>query len=270
MSNVLFRMVKGEDKAHFQSSEATPEVQLALVKGMFAAMGVQEPTPMIIKAEPISPFGEPTAPFAVEVNEECLKEKQRQEVEAAKAQVAAAAMTVVKEKVDDNRMGTSIAERLQAKQEDRRPKWQDSDVQFVKKELIKPEDHITLDLDDDNEEFDDETHYVCEDKVNVAEGDEVPMHFKTGFKIDTEGRKLYKLRYWCPRCDYKGNHYIPENTAIVDCHNCTNGMPVHKAVPRTIFLEPDAFKNWYIAGKQQPVKVLSKAKYDKLMKRRGR
>lgn len=266
MSNVQFRMVKGEGEAHFQSSETPPEVQMALVKGMFAAMGVQE-FPFIIRSEPASPFKEdvPAAPFSppadVQAKEQVLKEKQKQELTIAKAQ---AAVTVAVEEKTENRMATSIAERLQAQSATRRPKWLTGDT-----EIIRKEDHITMDTEDDGE-FDDNVHYVTEDKVIIPEGDDVPMHFKTGFKVDHFGNKSYKLRYWCPRCGFKSHTYVPEGTENVDCYNCHNTMTVHKAVPGTVLMEADAFKNWYVAGHQKPCRVISQAKYDKLIKRRGK
>lgn len=83
--------------------------------------------------------------------------------------------------------------------------------------------------------------------------DVTPLHYKTGYKLADDGTKLYKTRYRCPKCKNAGNHYIPEGTTQVDCHECQTTMQVKKATPGTQGIQPDKFLNWYVAGDQLPV-----------------
>jgi ribosomal protein L37AE/L43A len=80
----------------------------------------------------------------------------------------------------------------------------------------------------------------------------VPDYFKTGIKVKN-GINHYRCRYRCPKCGHAGNHYIPEGTEIVDCHQCQTSMVVKKATPGTQGIQPDKFMNWYVAGDQLPV-----------------
>ncbi|MDY0395406.1 hypothetical protein RWE15_14395 [Virgibacillus halophilus] len=60
---------------------------------------------------------------------------------------------------------------------------------------------------------------VSESVGQETDPKEVPEHWKTGIKTDSDGTKRYKCRYWC-ECGNKGNHYIPVDTPDVQCHEC--------------------------------------------------
>lgn len=84
------------------------------------------------------------------------------------------------------------------------------------------------------------------------EKDDMPLHYKTGYKV-IDGEKHYKCRYRCTKCRHAGNHYIPEGVKQVDCHECQTTMLVKKATPGSQGIQPDKFKNWFVAGDQMPV-----------------
>jgi hypothetical protein len=106
--------------------------------------------------------------------------------------------------------------------------------------------------------------YVSEDRVPaIPEG--APDYIKTGIKMKN-GVPHYKLRYICPKCDYQANIYVPEGTQMVDCYHCKTTMQAKKAVPG-YGLSPDPFKNYYVAGDQKPIKVVTLEHYQKLRHR---
>lgn len=76
---------------------------------------------------------------------------------------------------------------------------------------------------------------------------------KTGFKIDGDGTKRYKVRYKCPnnRCKTESNHFVPEGVKEVQCHECGTGMKVRRAT-QDAELTPDPYANFYIAGSRTP------------------
>lgn len=77
-------------------------------------------------------------------------------------------------------------------------------------------------------------------------------YFTTGYKI-RNGEKRYKCYYRCPKCNGKGQHYIPEDTHTVNCHTCNTVMMVQKAVPDSEEFKKDMYNNWYVAGNQRPI-----------------
>jgi len=81
---------------------------------------------------------------------------------------------------------------------------------------------------------------------------EIPSYYNTGIKVKN-GINHYRCRYRCPKCNNTGNHYIPEGVKMVDCHECQTTMLVKKATPGTQGIQPDRFKNWFVAGEQLPV-----------------
>jgi DNA-directed RNA polymerase subunit M/transcription elongation factor TFIIS len=135
-------------------------------------------------------------------------------------------------------------------------------------EVFKHSFDLPAETDEEGEEF----QYVLDKYVKTYDPNDesIPFHFKTGYKIkaDDHGNriKLYRTRYICPKCKNKGNHYVPEGTDFVDCHNCQTTMPVKKAVAGHT-LTPDALLNWYIAGEQKRIKVVTEEHYEKLKKR---
>ncbi|ARD47600.1 hypothetical protein [Sporosarcina sp. P33] len=46
-----------------------------------------------------------------------------------------------------------------------------------------------------------------------------PEFWITGIKIETNGFKRYKCRYYC-ECGHKGSHYIPLGIPQIECHEC--------------------------------------------------
>lgn len=76
---------------------------------------------------------------------------------------------------------------------------------------------------------------------------------KTGFKIDGDGTKRYKVRYKCPnnRCKTEANHFVPEGVKEVNCHECGTSMKVRRAT-QDAELTPDPYLNFYIAGSRTP------------------
>ncbi|QOT00428.1 hypothetical protein JNUCC42_06910 [Brevibacterium sp. JNUCC-42] len=75
-----------------------------------------------------------------------------------------------------------------------------------------------------------------------------PSNFhETGIKIDADGRKRYRLRYECPICSGKGNHYVFENSVEAKCHSCRSMMPI-KAAHKEGFPNRDSYGNFYRAG----------------------
>ncbi|QOS99957.1 hypothetical protein JNUCC42_04165 [Brevibacterium sp. JNUCC-42] len=70
---------------------------------------------------------------------------------------------------------------------------------------------------------------------------------ETGIKIDADGRNRYRLRYECPICNEKGNHYVFENSVEARCHSCRIMMPV-KAAHKDGFPNRDSYGNFYRAG----------------------
>lgn len=92
------------------------------------------------------------------------------------------------------------------------------------------------------------------DEYYYSVPENAPEHVKTGIKKGENGRpNRYKCRYVCPKCKSKGNHFIPEGVETVDCHKCQCSMPVKKATPGTQGIQPDRFKNWFVAGEQRPI-----------------
>lgn len=76
---------------------------------------------------------------------------------------------------------------------------------------------------------------------------------KTGFKIDGDGTKRYKVRYKCPnnRCKTEANHFVPEGVKEVNCHDCGTSMKVRRAT-QDAELTPDPYLNFFIAGSRTP------------------
>ena len=76
---------------------------------------------------------------------------------------------------------------------------------------------------------------------------------KTGFKIDDDGKKRYKVRYKCPnnRCKTESNHFVPEGVKEVQCHECGTSMKLRRAT-QDAELTPDPYLNFYIAGSRTP------------------
>lgn len=84
--------------------------------------------------------------------------------------------------------------------------------------------------------------------------DNAPEHVKTGIKKGVDGKpNRYQCRYRCTKCEKTGKHFIPEGVETVDCHHCQASLQVKKATPGTQGIQPDKFKNWFVAGKQLPV-----------------
>lgn len=75
----------------------------------------------------------------------------------------------------------------------------------------------------------------------------------TGFKIDDDGTKRYKVRYKCPnnRCKTESNHFVPEGVTNVQCHECGADMKVRRAT-QDAELTPDPYLNFYVAGARTP------------------
>lgn len=75
----------------------------------------------------------------------------------------------------------------------------------------------------------------------------------TGFKVDDNGTKRYKVRYKCTnnRCKTESNHFAPEDVTNVQCHECGTNMKVRRAT-QDAELTPDPYLNFFIAGARTP------------------
>ncbi|MFL0365364.1 hypothetical protein ACH0BF_20360 [Pseudobacillus sp. 179-B 2D1 NHS] len=78
---------------------------------------------------------------------------------------------------------------------------------------------------------------------------EEPEHWRTGIKIDEDGTKRYKCRYWCS-CGNKGNHYVPLDAEYTYCHECDKDIPVETAtfeIDKDGIPGRDEYGNFFIA-----------------------
>lgn len=71
-------------------------------------------------------------------------------------------------------------------------------------------------------------------------------HFETGIKIFPNGKKGYRTRYQCTKCNHVGTHYIYDDSKTTFCHNCDNTMLVKQATNNR--LEKDEYGNFFYAG----------------------
>ena len=84
------------------------------------------------------------------------------------------------------------------------------------------------------------------------QSDSQPEYYKTGIKVDDDGTKRYKVRFWC-ECGGRGNHYVPLGTESVSCRDCGNELEVEGA---TSFVDDDGipdrddFGNFFIAREE--------------------
>lgn len=89
-------------------------------------------------------------------------------------------------------------------------------------------------------------------KVNESEADnQIQDYQKTGIKEIGNGRKRYRLRYICPNCNHKGNHYIPTFAEQVICHECASEMEV-RSIQNEYKVKTDEYNNYYYAGVYVP------------------
>jgi hypothetical protein len=81
------------------------------------------------------------------------------------------------------------------------------------------------------------------------ESEDKPEYWVTGIKVNHEGLKKYKCRYWC-ECGSQSNHFIPLGTMTVDCHECGNEIDV---MPATFNFDGDGvpdrdnYGNFFVA-----------------------
>ncbi|MBU8908535.1 hypothetical protein [Desertibacillus haloalkaliphilus] len=78
---------------------------------------------------------------------------------------------------------------------------------------------------------------------------EKPDFYITGYKIDEDGTKRYKCRYFCD-CRSQANHYIPLGTETVNCYECDAELVVELATgekDRYGIPSRDDFGNYYVA-----------------------
>ena len=81
-----------------------------------------------------------------------------------------------------------------------------------------------------------------ETKEDIKE--ETTRHYiETGIKIDNKGKKRFRLRYECPICVNKGNHYVYEGSTETWCHSCNSRMPI-KAAHKDGFPNRDSYENY--------------------------
>jgi len=71
-------------------------------------------------------------------------------------------------------------------------------------------------------------------------------YYITGIKTDRDGKQRYKLRYECPECGEKGNHYVYPDSLYVKCHKCKYKMLILLAGKK--YMERDTFGNYFRAG----------------------
>lgn len=66
-------------------------------------------------------------------------------------------------------------------------------------------------------------------------------------KIDGVWKETFRLRYVCPDCKNKGNHYILPDTKHVKCYNCRKPLEVRDATSIG-FPNKDGYSNFFKAG----------------------
>jgi hypothetical protein len=74
-------------------------------------------------------------------------------------------------------------------------------------------------------------------------------YWETGIKIDDDGTKRYKCRYWC-KCGSKKNRYIKLGTETIKCFDCLipiDVMPATHNFDGDGVPEQDDFGNFFVA-----------------------
>ncbi len=108
-------------------------------------------------------------------------------------------------------------------------------------EWVKLKDFINQEIDDNN---------IKQSEIPYVHKEQ-PEYFKSGYKIRTDGVKAYRLRYICPKCYHTGNHYIPEGTEEITCHECNHVMET-RSIQQEYKVLKDNFNNYYYAGDYYP------------------
>lgn len=108
----------------------------------------------------------------------------------------------------------------------------------TEEELIQEEEHLQ------------EAYIIKEEEKYIEEPEEKQEeendYLITGIKI-IGGKKRYRCRYTCPKCDHRSNHYVLENEKTLYCYNCKKKMVVKTATPKP-FPTQDTYGNFFIAG----------------------
>lgn len=67
--------------------------------------------------------------------------------------------------------------------------------------------------------------------------------FALGMKRNKQDVLIYRCRYICPKCYYKGNHYINSSLKRMSCRKCESDIFVHKTLA-----SPDEEQTYFYAG----------------------
>lgn len=99
-------------------------------------------------------------------------------------------------------------------------------------------------IEPQEEEPEEETPYFDE-----PQEEETPEYWVTGIKVNSEGKKKYKCRYWC-ECGSQSNHFVLPGTETIRCHECKSEIDV---MPASFNFDGDGiplrdnFGNFYVA-----------------------
>lgn len=104
--------------------------------------------------------------------------------------------------------------------------------------LAKPTTEFSIKTEGTEEEL------IQEEKEKIEE--EENDHLVTGIKY-IGGKKRYRCRYTCPKCDHRSNHYVSENEKTLYCYECKKQMNIQTATPEP-FPTQDTYGNFFIAG----------------------
>jgi hypothetical protein len=94
-----------------------------------------------------------------------------------------------------------------------------------------------------------EAYIIKEEEKHIEETEKIQEendYIITGIKT-IGGKKRYRCRYTCPKCDHRSNHYVLENEKTLYCYECKKKMVIKTATPEP-FPTQDKFGNFFIAG----------------------
>lgn len=60
----------------------------------------------------------------------------------------------------------------------------------------------------------------------------------------------FRVRWQCPKCQDRGNHYVPKGADVVYCYTCKTKLKIEDATKEG-FPNRDSFGNFYVATKEK-------------------
>jgi hypothetical protein len=105
----------------------------------------------------------------------------------------------------------------------------------------------TIDIEQQLTESYENNKDELESTYKETNDDNVPEYVRTGIKIKDETTKLYRCRYECYACYFKGSMYIYPNSKSIRCIKCSHILEVNSAHPDG-FPNQDSFNNFFRAG----------------------